>query len=179
MMLKEHVYLMADYNQWMNQKIYEVVGTLSPENLHEDKGAFFGSIFATLNHICVGDTLWLKRFSPVLQRFQSFKPIMDLATPEALDQFVANNFNDLKDRRQLLDEILLEVTSLLTDEQLLEPINYTNSKGVAGSKTLFNLLMHLFNHQTHHRGQVTTLLSQSGLDVGITDLVFIQPNANA
>jgi uncharacterized damage-inducible protein DinB len=178
MKLKEHVYLMADYNQWMNQKIFEVVGTLSPENLHEDKGAFFGSIFATLNHLVVADTLWLKRFSPLLEEIDAFQPIVTLATPKALDQFVTNNFNDLKDHRQLLDETLLEVASLLTDKQLLQTINYTNNKGVAANKTLFNLLMHLFNHQTHHRGQVTTLLSQSGLDVGITDLVFIQPNVN-
>jgi len=176
MQLKDHVYLMADYNQWMNQKVYEIVGTLSPEQLHEDKGAFFGSIFATLNHLCVGDTLWLKRFSPVLKDFPDFVPIMALETPASLEQFIANNFNDLKNRRQLLDETLLALTTLLTDEQLLQPIRYQNSKGVAANKTLFNLLMHLFNHQTHHRGQVTTLLSQSGLDVGITDLVFIQPN---
>jgi len=72
----------------------------------------------------------------------------------------------------------LELASLLTDEELLQPISYQNSKGVASKKTLFNLLMHVFNHQTHHRGQVTTLLSQSGIDIGVTDLVFIQPNVN-
>jgi len=176
MKLKDHVYLMADYNQWMNQKIYEAVGALSPEQLHEDKGAFFGSIFATLNHLCVGDTIWLKRFSPILQAHQAFTPIAELEKPKALDEFIANNFNDLKDRRQLLDEALFELTTLITDEELLQPISYQNSKGILAKKTFFNLLMHLFNHQTHHRGQVTTLLNQSNVDVGVTDLVFIQPN---
>lgn len=178
MKLKEHVYLMADYNQWMNQKIYEAVSTLPPEKLHEDKKAYFGSIFASLNHICVGDTLWLKRFSSVLQTYDAYEPIAELPMPETLNVFLANNFNDLKDRRVLLDEALLELASLLTDEELLQPISYQNSKGVTANKTLFNLLMHLFNHQTHHRGQITTLLSQSGIDIGITDLVFIQPNVN-
>jgi len=169
---------MADYNQWMNQKIYEAAGTMTPEKLHQDQGAFFGSIFASLNHICVGDTLWLKRFETVLKRYDAYAPIAALAMPESLNTFLANNFIDLKDRRVLLDEALLELTSLLTDEELLQPISYQNSKGVASKKTLFNLLMHVFNHQTHHRGQVTTLLSQSGIDIGITDLVFIQPNVN-
>ena len=178
MKLKDHVYLMADYNQWMNQKVYEAVGTLSPEKLHEDKGAFFGSVFASLNHICVGDTLWLKRFSAVLEKYPAYAPIIELAMPESLDAFLANNFNGLKDRRVLLDEALLELTSELTDEDLLQPISYTNKKGVTANKKLFNLLMHVFNHQTHHRGQVTTLLSQSDIDIGITDLVFIQPNVN-
>lgn len=178
MKLKEHVYLMADYNQWINQKIYEAVSPMAPEQLHEDKGAFFGSIFASLNHICVGDTLWLKRFSSALLRYEAYAPISELTTPASLDAFLANNFNDLKDRRVLLDEALLEIASLITDEELLQPISYQNSKGVKANKTLFNLLMHLFNHQTHHRGQITTLLSQSGIDIGITDLVFIQPNVN-
>tara|TARA_R110001592_G_scaffold179430_2_gene421048 strand:+ start:2161 stop:2697 length:537 start_codon:yes stop_codon:yes gene_type:complete len=178
MKLKEHVYLMADYNQWMNQKIYEAVSSMAPETLHQDKGAFFGSIFASLNHICVADTLWLKRFSAVLQTYKAYEPISALPTPESLNTFLANNFNDLKDRRVLLDEALLELASFLTDEELLQPINYQNSKGVMANKTLFNLLMHLFNHQTHHRGQITTLLNQSGIDIGITDLVFIQPNVN-
>ena len=178
MKLKEHVYLMADYNQWMNQKTYEAVSAMAPEALHEDKGAFFGSIFASLNHICVADTLWLKRFSAALQQYEAYAPIVALAMPESLDVFLANNFNDLKDRRVLLDEALLELASLLTDDELLQPISYQNSKGVTANKTLFNLLMHLFNHQTHHRGQITTLLSQSGIDIGITDLVFIQPNVN-
>jgi len=178
MQLKDHVYQMADYNQWMNQKVFEAVGTLSPETLHADKGAYFGSIFATLNHLCVGDTIWLKRFSPALQAHQAYGPIIALPMPTSLNEFLANNFNDLKERRQLLDETLLELTTLLTDEELSQPISYQNSKGEVANKTLFNLLMHLFNHQTHHRGQVTTLLSQAGIDIGITDLVFIQPNAN-
>ena len=178
MKLKDHVYLMADYNQWMNQKIYEAVGAMTPEKIHQDQGAFFGSIFASLNHICVGDTLWLKRFESVLQSYDAYAAITTLDTPESLDTFLANNFIDLKDRRVLLDEALLELASLLTDEELLQPISYQNSKGVASKKTLFNLLMHVFNHQTHHRGQVTTLLSQSGIDIGVTDLVFIQPNVN-
>ena len=178
MKLKEHVTLMADYNQWMNQKIYEAVSAMTPEKCHEDKSAFFGSIFASLNHICVGDTLWLKRFSDVLQTYDAYIPITALPMPESLDIFIANNFNDLKDRRVLLDEALLELASLISDEELLQPISYQNSKGVTAKKTLFNLLMHLFNHQTHHRGQITTLLSQSGIDIGITDLVFIQPNVN-
>jgi len=178
MKMKDHVYLMADYNQWMNQKIYEAVGNLSPEKLHQDQGAFFGSVFASLNHICVGDTLWLKRFETVLQGYDAYTPIAALTMPESLDAFLANNFSDLKDRRVLLDEALLEITSLLTEEALLQPISYQNTKGVTSNKTLFNLLMHVFNHQTHHRGQVTTLLSQSGIDIGVTDLVFIQPNVN-
>lgn len=177
MKLKDHVCLMADYNQWMNQKIYEAVGTLSPEKLHENKGAFFSSIFGTLNHICVADTIWLKRFTPALLAHQALNQILDLSCPESLDVLLCESFSELKDRRQLLDEIFSDLAASLSDEELSQAVSYQDTKGVASTKIFFSLLMHVFNHQTHHRGQVTTLLSQSGIDVGITDLVFIVPNA--
>jgi uncharacterized damage-inducible protein DinB len=176
MLLKDHVYLMADYNQWMNQKIYEAAGTLAEPLLHENKGAFFGSIFATLNHIVVADTLWLQRFAKALPAHQALIPIAELPPPAALDTPVCETFMQLKVRRQLLDESLSELAEELTDAELSQAINFKNTKGVEASKNLFSLLMHVFNHQTHHRGQVTTLLSQSGVDVGITDLAFIIPN---
>ena len=176
MKLQEHVCLMADYNQWMNQKLYETAGKLSPEQLSENKGAFFGSILGTLNHIVVADTIWLKRFAPALPTHQELNAIRELPQPASLDAILFANLQALKNRRQLLDETFLEFAKSLCDEELEWVITYTNSKGIASSKTLFSLLMHVFNHQTHHRGQATTLLSQSGVDVGITDLVFIIPN---
>lgn len=176
MRLKDHVCLMADYNQWMNQKIYEAAGTLPEQVLHENKGAFFGSIFGTLNHIAVADTLWLQRFAPALQSHQVLSQITELPCPASLDTPLCETFMPLKIRRQLLDETLSELADELSDAELSRTIRYTNSKGVESSKNLFSLLMHVFNHQTHHRGQVTTLLSQSGVDVGITDLAFIIPN---
>ena len=176
MHLKDHVCLMADYNQWMNQKVYEAAGTLPEHVLHENKGAFFGSIFGTLNHIAVADTLWLQRFAAALQSHQVLCQITELPPPESLDTLVCETFMPLKIRRQLLDETLSELADELSDAELSQTIRYTNSKGVESSKNLFSLLMHVFNHQTHHRGQVTTLLSQSAVDVGITDLVFIIPD---
>jgi uncharacterized damage-inducible protein DinB len=56
-------------------------------------------------------------------------------------------------------------------------LTYANSKGVVSSKPFFGIVMHFFNHQTHHRGQATTLLSQAGVDVGVTDLMALIPDA--
>jgi len=176
MEFKQHVYQMADYNQWINQKLYEAISVISPEKLHQDQGARFGSIFASLNHICVSDTLWLKRFSSILDKYDAYQPIANLAMPASMDVFLANNFKDLKDRRVLLDEALLELASELSDQDLSQPISYQNDKGKDANKSLFNLLMHVFNYQTYHKGQIITLLSQMDIDIGITDLEFIQAN---
>ena len=175
MQLKDYVRLMAAYNCWMNQKIFDACEQLTPDQLSEDKGAFFGSIIGTLNHIAVGDTLWLQRFSSGLGTYPELAPVTELPKPEALSSILFTGLGDLKARRELLDGVFQSFTEAVDIKDLLGPVTYTNFKGVTSTKLLFSLLLHVFNHQTHHRGQVTTLLSQLGVDVGVTDLVAIIP----
>lgn len=176
MQITEHLFLMAEYNVWMNTKIYETASKLSVEELSENRGAFFGSIMGTLNHIAVADTIWLKRFAPLLQTHEELNFIRELNLPRSLDEMLFSNIEELYERRKVLDRTLSESAKSVTVSELAQVLSYTNSKGIPASKNLFSLFMHVFNHQTHHRGQVTTLLSQSGVDVGITDLVAIIPN---
>lgn len=85
MPITEHLCLMAEYNVWMNTKIYETASKLSAEELSENRGAFFGSIMGTLNHIAVADTIWLKRFAPLLQTHEELNFIRELSLPRSLD----------------------------------------------------------------------------------------------
>ncbi len=176
MQITEHLCMMAGYNEWMNTKIYETAAKLSAEELSKNRGAFFGSIIKTLNHIAVADTIWLKRFAPLLQNHQELNFIREQKLPHSLEVMLFSTIEELYDYRKLLDSLLSELAKSLTAAELSQTLSYTNTKHIPATKNLFSLFMHVFNHQTHHRGQVTTLLSQSGLDVGITDLVVIIPN---
>lgn len=176
MQITEHLCLMAEYNQWMNTKIYESSATLSAEELAKNRGAFFGSIMGTLNHLAVADTIWLKRFAPLLPAHQELDYIRELSPPRALNEMLFSTLEELYAYRKTLDSTLSELAKSITESELSQVLSYTNSKGIPATKHLFSLFMHVFNHQTHHRGQVTTLLSQAGIDVGVTDLVAIIPN---
>jgi uncharacterized damage-inducible protein DinB len=176
MQLKDHVCLMAKYNQSINQTIYAAAEKLSLEQLNEDSGAFFGSVLGTLNHIAVGDTTWLKRLITALPAHAELKPVAELPLPESLRTILCDNLPELRARRSLLDKALLNFAAALTEAELLLSVSYQSMKGDPFTKNLFGLLMHVFNHQTHHRGQVTTLLSQFGVDYGSTDLVVLVPN---
>lgn len=169
--LKEHFQLLAAYNQWMNAKVYEAAGRLSASELTKDRGAFFGSILGTLNHIVVADTVWLKRFVTHPSCLDSFQAVVDLENPKSLDQIVFDDLDGLKEHRIWLDRQIIEWTSLLSEEDLEFVLTYHNMKGIPASKRYSILVPHFFNHQTHHRGQVSTLLSQMGVDVGVTDLL--------
>jgi uncharacterized damage-inducible protein DinB len=177
MQLAEHLRLMAQYNQWMNAKVYDAAATLSAEELAKNRGAFFGSILGTLNHIAIGDILWLKRFTGLLATHSELDFIRACNQPQALDETLFSTLEELYACRKQLDNVFVELANSMTVAELDQSVSYHNMKGIPATKNSFSLLMHLFNHQTHHRGQVTTLLFQAGVDVGVTDLLAVIPNS--
>jgi len=170
------VVLMASYNEWMNAKLYESAGKLSPRELCADRGAFFGSIIGTLNHLVVGDTIWLQRFARHPAAHASLAPVRALVAPAALNQVLFEQFAPLRAHRRMLDSVIMRWAAELTEADLQHVLHYVNSRGIASQKRFASLVTHFFNHQTHHRGQATTLLFQAGQDVGVTDLLALIPN---
>lgn len=169
----EHIALMATYNQWMNRKVYDAASTLTHAQLTLDRQAFFGSILGTLNHLMLGDTVWLKRFAEHPAHFAALAPLNGIATPGDLKQLAFANLAELSAHRAWLDQLIIDWANSLHESHLDQRLRYHNMRGVAAEKPFFGLLVHFFNHQAHHRGQVTTLLSQAGVDVGITDLLAL------
>jgi uncharacterized damage-inducible protein DinB len=181
MTLLNHVNLMAQYNQWMNEQVYGAADRLSPAALHQDQRAFFRSIIGTLNHILVADLIWLGRFATHPTPFPALAGVRDSVQtaghqPLALDDLMYRDFSELDQARQNLDALICRWCGELTEADLEHPLVYKDTKGVPSVRPLGSLLMHFFNHQTHHRGQVTTLLSQAGIDVGVTDLLALIPD---
>jgi len=174
--LRTHIVLMASYNQWMNAKLYEAAGRLPLGELAADRNAFFGSLLGTLNHIVVADTIWLKRFATHPAAHAALDPVRKLTLPGSLDQILFAEFAELSNHRKFLDKVICVWTESLTDADLAHVLQYANTKGVVGHRRFSSLVFHFFNHQTHHRGQATTLLHQAGQDVGVTDLLALIPN---
>ncbi|MDO6508447.1 DinB family protein [Colwellia sp. 4_MG-2023] len=176
MSLKLNFELMAEYNQGINENIYQAASKLSETNLAKDQGVFFGSIINTLNHILVGDTIWLQRFANHLESYPALDYVRALETPKSLDTILYSEFGTLKEKREKMDKVIKLFTKELTDKAISEPLSYKNTNGQAFIKNFGHVLQHFFNHQTHHRGQVSTLLYQQGIDIGVTDLLVNIPN---
>ncbi len=167
---------LAAYNQWMNRKLYNAAAALPDEALMQHRGAFFGSLFGTLSHLVVADTLWLQRLAQHPPGFATLQIVASLPQPTALDQLPCTTLAELTDLRALLDDTLTQFCAALQPAQLAEPFDYASTKGVRSRKLLGEVLQHIFNHQTHHRGQASTLFSQMGIDIGATDLLLLLPN---
>jgi len=174
--MKSNFELMAAYNQQMNISIYDVVSRLSEDEIKQQRGAFFGSVLGTLNHLLVGDIIWLKRFAKHEANFPSLDYVSALELPTSLDASLYSTLSDLAQNRLIMDQQIVKFTAELTEPALTTPLVYRNTKGVLFKKNFGYLLQHFFNHQTHHRGQVSTLLYQAGADVGITDLLMCIPD---
>lgn len=172
----QHIHLMATYNQWMNTRLYQTAGNLPDDELAADRKAFFGSILGTLNHLALGDRVWLQRFARHPANYSVLEPIRQLPAPGNLRQLQFTHIRELAAHRAWLDQLIIDWAGSITEADLDHPLLYANMKGVPAQRDFFGLLMHFFNHQTHHRGQVTTLLSQAGIDPGDTDLLFVLPS---
>lgn len=167
--------LMADYNRWMNERLYAAAATLDAAVLVADQKAFFGSILGTLNHLAVADTIWLHRFAQHEASFPSLQALSRWPRPTTLMQPLAVDLAGLRGYRQELDALIARWVAELTPEHLAAHLRYANMAGVASSRNFGALLQHFFNHQTHHRGQASTLLFQCGVDIGVTDLLALIP----
>ena len=163
----EYCQLLARYNRWMNERLYAVVHELSPDERTRDRGAFFGSMHRTLNHVLWGDRIWLSRFTN---------------QPYAVPAFGADmyaDFAELTRERAATDTAILNWTGSLTPEWLAGSLEYRSaSDGKLRRLPHWIAATHMFQHATHHRGQLATLIKQAGKDTGVTDLPFM-PGATA
>ncbi len=171
----QNVRLLARYNQWMNETLLDACESLPPTALSADQQAYFHSIIGTLNHLLVGDIIWLQRFSNHPAGYRALLPLQRMARPERLSQILYPELEALRIERELLDSVILEWAEELEADDLDVPLHCANLQGAESVKRFGSLLLHFFNHQTHHRGQLTTLLSQQGINVGITDLLTLIP----
>lgn len=153
---------LASYNQWMNQRLYAACAGLTDAERRQDRGVFFKSIHGTLNHLLLGDRVWLSRF-----RRTQFRP-------RGLDEELYAEFDELRRERERTDEDIIGWVASLTDEALAGQLRYTSIVNPAPRRCEMSVAVaQLFNHQTHHRGQVTAMLSQCGMDYGVTDLIWL------
>ena len=165
---------LARYNRWMNQRLYAACDALGDEERKRQRGAFFGSIHHTLTHLVLADKMWLHRFALQKTTFAAL-PAAVLALPEGSDYTsdLHPDWQDLRQTRDALDQRIEQWVGEMTPDFLTNTMRYANTKGVQRAHPAWQAMTHFFNHQTHHRGQTTTLLMQAGVDVGVTDLIAL------
>ncbi|MDK1376330.1 MULTISPECIES: DinB family protein [unclassified Sinorhizobium] len=157
----DHYRMFADYNRWANRRLYAAANELSDAEFRQNKGAFFGSLHGTLNHLLAADRIWMKRFTK------------EGEAPSMLDAILHDDLAGLTAARVAEDERIIAWADSLDETRLAAPITYS-PLSVPGEITqrLGPTLAHFFNHQTHHRGQAHATLTALGRPSLTLDLVF-------
>ena len=176
--LSENYCFLARYNRWMNQRLYDACEQLGDEERKRAHGAFFGSIHRTLNHLVVADQVWLRRFAQCatdngVTLASLNAALLDLPAGSQLDTVLFDDWQALRAKREALDAAIEAWVKEMPDSYPQFTMRYSNSKRVRRAHPAWQAITHFFNHQTHHRGQATTLLTQAGVDIGVTDLIAL------
>ncbi len=158
----KHYSMMARYNVWATKRLLQSVDELEEVSYRKDCGLFFKSIHGTLNHLLVGEhMLWYPRFA------LGISPKLGLG-----DEVEADRAN-LKQKLLQAVERWQPLIETFSKEHYGGQLNYTSSKGVALSLPFAATLAHVFNHGTHHRGQITATLTAMGHTCPEIDLVYM------
>jgi uncharacterized damage-inducible protein DinB len=161
--MRQHFMMFAAYNQWANNRIYDAAAELVDEEFNRDVGAFFGSMMGTLNHLLTADRIWMKRFTG------------EGDAPTTLDAVLHRALPVLRMAREAEDKRIIDWVSGLSDKALTGRFTYmTVSDMRTVSQRLAPALDHVFNHQTHHRGQAHTILTILGRPSLGLDLMLFQ-----
>jgi len=151
--------LLARFNRWVNRRFYGLVEPLGDLERKRDRGAFFGSIHNTLNHLLVVDILWLDRLEGRRNNIRG------------LGQVLHEDFATLREARAAMDERIIGYVEGLDAAALARPHRYSFVSGAEAETPVHVILMTLFNHQTHHRGQIHALLTQAGIRPPDSDVI--------
>lgn len=164
----EHFEIAAAYNRWANARLYEAAFELGEDLYRRDIGLFFSSIHGTFNHLLLTDRIWLKRLTGVGEH------------PDTLDAILFDQRRDLALARVAEDDRLIVYVTTLQPEDVDGMHSYRTTSGAEHSQRRRDILAHLLNHQTHHRGQVHTALSiLTGVEPPSVDLLQMQRGAAA
>ena len=149
---KAHFAMFAAYNRWANQRLFAAVKGLSDADYRADRGAFFGSLHGTLNHMLVTDRIWMQRFSG------------EGTAPTRLDEILFDDLGALAEARHAEDARIVAWVESQDEAAFARTFTYRpiTRPGQAFTQPLIPALSHFFNHQTHHRGQAHTLLTIAG-----------------
>lgn len=155
---------MARYNHWQNSQLKEFLVALSPEELTCERGAFFGSIMGTANHLLWGDWIWMSRFD------NGQGPGGGIPASKSL----CADLSEWLPLRDTVDQRITEWATALPDGVLTGPFTwFSAAKNEDVTKPYAQCVIHFFNHQTHHRGQLHQMLTETRSAAPVSDLVFL------
>ena len=161
----------AQYNSSVNESLLELLRPLKKEQIMMETKAYYPSIFETLFHILITDLSWLKRYKGIFERNKALGSKLLVLEEKGLREEFKSDYTKLFQYRRQVDDLIVQFVEELNEDQMNSIIRYKNYKGEDVEKESWKTLLHWFNHQTHHRGQISVLLDMVGVDHDFSSMV--------
>ncbi len=152
--------MMSRFSAWAYGRVYDSCATLSDDDYRLDRGVFFGSVHNTLNHLLLVDRLWMARIKGGSVEI------------DGLGDILFDNFTDLRAAQETQSAEIAAMIAGLDEAQFSDIISFSRADGSSGKPALGEILITVFNHQTHHRGQVSAMLTQAGATYEALDVMY-------
>lgn len=162
--MKQTLAILSSYGKGVNNKVISILEGVSEERLKQDMNAYYKSILKTFIHMTMADINWFRRWKNLFPASAFTRSELLQTTVDDLQERVEKNYREIFSIRRTADELFMEFVSELPEEDFKKVINYKDRMGNALSNKLGHILLHLFNHQTHHRGAISTMLDMQGID---------------
>jgi len=173
MSLAKNFRMLSLYNQRINIQLIDKCMTLSNDILEKETHSFFPNIINYWNHILFGDLILMNRLALNEIAQLSAKSMEEFPSPKSPQDIYANNLSDIATLRKEVDGLIIQYCNNLTCNDCEKFITYTTTEGDLITISVADVTQHIFNHQAHHRGQLTCVLSQFDVDYGCMDLPVI------
>ncbi len=170
--MKEIFQLLADYNIQANQDMINILEKVPAGKIMQDVGAYYKSILGILNHMLLSNIYWIRRLAKYLPELAPVLASTPNVQPKTPTDIVWPGLDALKRAMIDVDNQLKLMVQILPETKYSEGIKYSSSKGGEKTMILWQVLLHLFNHHTHNRGQVAVLLDQMGIENDYSSILW-------
>jgi uncharacterized damage-inducible protein DinB len=170
--MKEVVQLLAEYNALTNIDMIKILETLPEKKINDKSGAYFESVLGLLNHLLTSDIIWVKFFTEKFEEASALKSDLPDLKQAKWKEIVWTDLETYKKARLDFDRTIKELFSLIPEDKYKTILSRRNFKGEEEKITAWHSFIHLFNHETHHRGQIAVLLDQLGIENDFSNLIW-------
>ncbi|HUX49647.1 MAG TPA: DinB family protein [Spirochaetia bacterium] len=163
---------LVHYNSAVNKKLFDLLESVPESILQKSVGSYYNSIVGLLNHVLRSDLAWLGRFrEPFPDRKMLQSTVVELPTGMAAGSHIHEDLPSLRARRFELDLVFVQFVESLSPAELAREFTYRNARGVTLTNVIEDILLHLFNHQTHHRGAISQILDSENIEHDISSYI--------
>jgi len=169
-MQSSNFYLMANYNKVTNDLMNNLIKDISEEQWNKEFNGYFKSIHELCSHIYICDFNWLKRFK-MLQNFNVLNNSI-FEKNYVFNETIFENIDEYIILRNKMDQIIIDFINELTENDLEKILKFTDSKEAKFERKMESLIIHVFTHQTHHRGMISLYLELLGIENGYSGSLY-------